>query len=51
MLKILTRQALHAKTIGFIHPGTKQQLSFDSDIPLDMQECLAGLEGKARQVD
>jgi len=51
MLKILTRQALHAKTIGFIHPGTKQQLFFDSDLPPDMQECLAGLEGNTRQVD
>ena len=34
------RQALHAKTIGFIHPITKQQMSFDSDLPNDMSEVI-----------
>ena len=35
--KILPRQALHAKTLGFTHPTTKKYLSFNSEIPEDMQ--------------
>jgi len=35
--KILPRQALHAKTLGFIHPITKKKLQFDSELPEDMQ--------------
>ena len=31
------RQALHAKTIGFEHPITKEQMQFDSELPKDMQ--------------
>ncbi len=38
--KILPRQALHAKTLGFTHPITKKHLSFDSEIPEDMVLCL-----------
>ncbi|MDG5492712.1 RluA family pseudouridine synthase [Psychroserpens sp. SPM9] len=38
--KILPRQALHAKTLGFKHPKTGAQLSFDSPIPDDMQQCI-----------
>ena len=38
--KILPRQALHAKTLGFTHPITKKQLSFDSELPEDMQQCI-----------
>ena len=34
--KIIPRQALHAKTLGFIHPKTKQDVLFDSEIPDDM---------------
>jgi 23S rRNA pseudouridine1911/1915/1917 synthase len=34
--KILPRQALHAKTLGFEHPVTKKWLQFDSGIPEDM---------------
>ena len=30
------RQALHAKTLGFVHPKTGQQLDFDTPIPEDM---------------
>ena len=33
---LLPRQALHAKTIGFIHPKTNEKISFDSKIPEDM---------------
>lgn len=38
--KILPRQALHAKTLGFIHPVTKKEMFFDSDLPEDMAECI-----------
>lgn len=39
--KILPRQGLHAKTLAFVHPITKEYLKFDSDIPQDMQEVIA----------
>ncbi len=38
--KILPRQALHAKTLGFEHPTTKKWMQFDSEIPEDMELCL-----------
>lgn len=37
---ILPRQALHAKTLGFIHPKTGEEMSFDSEIPDDMQQAI-----------
>lgn len=30
------RQALHAKTLGFVHPRTGQQMDFDSECPTDL---------------
>ena len=38
--KICPRQALHAKTLGFIHPSTGKEVCFDSDLPEDMQNCI-----------
>jgi 23S rRNA pseudouridine1911/1915/1917 synthase len=38
--KILPRQALHAKTLGFIHPHTKELLRFESALPADMEDAL-----------
>ena len=38
--KICDRQALHAKSLGFIHPNTKQKMSFDSVLPDDMQQLI-----------
>ena len=38
--KILPRQALHAKTIGFNHPFNKKQMTFNSDLPEDISEVL-----------
>ncbi len=38
--KVLPRQALHAKTLGFEHPITKEFLRFDTEIPQDMAECV-----------
>jgi len=38
--RILPRQALHAKTLGFVHPTTKKTLRFNSEIPKDMADCI-----------
>ena len=38
--EILPRQALHAKSLAFDHPVTKKRLSFDSELPLDMQTVI-----------
>ena len=38
--KLLPRQALHAKTLGFEHPKTGEWMQFDSTIPTDLQEAL-----------
>ena len=34
--EICPRQALHAKTLGFVHPRTGKFMSFDSQLPSDM---------------
>lgn len=38
--KVCNRQALHAKTLGFVHPTTARQMDFTSDLPNDMQQLL-----------
>ncbi len=38
--EICPRQALHAKTIGFIHPVSRKEMLFDSALPEDMQKLL-----------
>lgn len=38
--KTLPRQALHAKTLGFEHPVTKEFLRFDTPIPQDLEDCI-----------
>lgn len=38
--KIIPRHALHAKSLGFIHPKTKKKLFFDSDLPDDFFNVL-----------
>ena len=39
-LKVLNRQALHAKSLGFIHPITKKFMSFESKLPRDFKKIL-----------
>ncbi len=46
LLKLISRQALHAKTIGFVHPATKQDVKFDSELPADMLSVLKKLEAE-----
>ena len=37
---ICPRQALHAKELGFIHPVTRKQMLFSSELPSDMQQLI-----------
>ena len=38
--KICTRQALHAKSLGFVHPATNKDVFFDSDLSDDMRQLI-----------
>ncbi len=40
LLKIMPRQALHAKCLGFIHPVTDKEYFFDSELPDDMNKLI-----------
>ncbi|MCX6160488.1 MAG: RluA family pseudouridine synthase [Ignavibacteriae bacterium] len=40
LLEIMSRQALHAKVLGFIHPRTKEKLRFESELPSDMKRLI-----------
>lgn len=48
---ICPRQALHAKTLGFVHPETKQQMMFDSQLPEDMNTLLEKWKVYSTNVD
>ncbi|MEI7810865.1 MAG: RluA family pseudouridine synthase [Ignavibacteria bacterium] len=43
LLEAMPRQALHAKTLGFYHPYTKELVRFDSPLPKDMLELIEKL--------
>ncbi len=49
--KILPRQALHAKTLGFIHPKTGKFMQFNTEIPDDMQQCIEKWRGYSKHQD
>lgn len=38
--RIIERQALHAKSLGFIHPSTNKEVYFESKLPEDMSLLL-----------
>ena len=38
--RVCPRQALHARTLGFIHPRTGEEMFFESEIPADMQTMI-----------
>jgi 23S rRNA pseudouridine1911/1915/1917 synthase len=40
----MKRQALHAKTLGFLHPHTKERVFLESDLPEDFTELLSKLK-------
>jgi 23S rRNA pseudouridine1911/1915/1917 synthase len=46
--KIMPRQALHAKTLGFIHPVTGKKMQFDSELPDDFKNVLEKWEKYVR---
>lgn len=43
--KLCPRQALHAKSLGFIHPKTGEFMQFDSELPDDMKAVIEKWEG------
>lgn len=43
--KLCPRQALHAKTLGFVHPLTGRQMDFDSEWPDDFSQLIAKWRG------
>lgn len=43
--KLCPRQALHAKTLGFVHPVTKQQMDFTSEWPTDFAALIEKWRG------
>ncbi len=42
-LKQFRRQALHARRLGFIHPGSGEDVVWEAELPADMQELLVTL--------
>jgi 23S rRNA pseudouridine1911/1915/1917 synthase len=44
LLKLISRQALHAKTIGFIHPVSKEFVKFNSELPGDMKNVMKKID-------
>lgn len=43
------RQALHAATLGFVHPVTQERLSFESPLPADMVALIGRLNGTVEE--
>jgi 23S rRNA pseudouridine1911/1915/1917 synthase len=41
------RQALHAATLGFVHPVTDEEMRFDSPLPPDMADLVDRLRARA----
>jgi 23S rRNA pseudouridine1911/1915/1917 synthase len=40
LFRLITRQALHAAVLGFLHPVTRKRLRFESEFPLDIKRVL-----------
>jgi 23S rRNA pseudouridine1911/1915/1917 synthase len=38
--KLCNRQALHAQTLGFVHPGTNKEVFFESELPADIAQVI-----------
>lgn len=50
-LKTFKRQALHAASLGFIHPTTKEQIHFEMPLPPDMANLVSVLESLNSQTN
>jgi len=48
--KIIPRQALHAKTLAFLHPRTGEMMRFDSELPDDMKQVIAKWENYVKEL-
>ena len=48
--KVLPRQALHAKTLGFVHPTTNEKMFFEAPIPQDIANCIAKWRSYAQNI-
>lgn len=48
---LLPRQALHARSLGFVHPGTKEWMQFDAELPEDFQKVIEKWERYVSFVD
>lgn len=46
--ELCPRQALHARTLGFKHPVTGEQMEFEAPIPADMTSLIEKLKAKQR---
>ena len=49
--KLMPRQALHAKSLGFIHPETKEHVQFDSELPEDFTSVIEKWEHYVNYVE
>ncbi|MGZ5286547.1 MAG: RluA family pseudouridine synthase [Flavisolibacter sp.] len=47
---ICPRQALHAKTLGFIHPTTEKEMFFETDLPADMEQVIEKWRGYVKNI-
>jgi 23S rRNA pseudouridine1911/1915/1917 synthase len=43
LFEVLPRQALHARTLGFVHPGSGEWMQFESELPEDLQQVIGKL--------
>jgi 23S rRNA pseudouridine1911/1915/1917 synthase len=46
LLEMLPRQALHARTLGFVHPVSGHRVTFASPLPEDMTRVLEILRAR-----
>lgn len=47
---IIPRQALHAKSLGFVHPATGERMYFETPLPADMSEVIVKWEEYVSQM-
>jgi 23S rRNA pseudouridine1911/1915/1917 synthase len=50
LFELCPRQALHAKSLGFVHPTTKQWMQFESELPEDIQMLLQKWENFVKTI-
>ena len=49
--RLCPRQALHARTLGFVHPTTRKQMDFTSPLPADMEALIEKWRGRLMTTD